>query len=407
MNFILVFLMSSVLTQQISWTTKTPLPQPSAGAACAVINDTVYVIGGRGSSSVQYKTNYVYDPAGDAWTTKEEMPTARAHISAAIVSGIIYVCGGWVGSTASNAVEAYNPASDTWEIKTPMPTPRYGYCCGVVSDRIYVIGGMDMQGNIFNTVEEYDPSGDTVGGTPWQTRASMPTQRMGPGCAVINDSIFVFGGSTGSVTSVHQCYDPVSDSWTTKASLSQARYALGGLAYENKAYAIGGYDYFNYRTEVEVFDPFLNSWSYETPMQYGRQSVSVGLVGNKIYVIGGWNNGAVDYNEEGALPASVEEIADGIQRSQVRITASPNPFCVATTIRISGAQAHKCTGAQGIQIYDISGRLIRLLVADDLCSGALVWDGRDESGKLLSGGTYILKFTDGRNEESKLITIVR
>jgi hypothetical protein len=74
-----------------------------------------------------------------------------------------------------------------------------------------------------------------------------------------------------------------------------------------------------------------------------------------------------------------------------KLTCHPNPFASTTTIRISGAQAHKCTSAQGIQIYDISGCLIRLLVADDLCSGALVWDGRDALGREVQGGVYFLK----------------
>jgi N-acetylneuraminic acid mutarotase len=378
------------------------------------MNDTVYVIGGRGSSSVQYTTNYVYDPVGDTWSTKADMPTARAHIGAAIVNGIIYVFGGWVGSTASNAVEAYDPVSDTWSTKTVMPTPRYAYCCGVVNDKIYVIGGMDMQGNIFNTVEEYDPSADTIGGTPWQTKANMPTQRMGPGCAVINDSIFVFGGSTtigGGLTSVHQCYDPVSDSWTTKGSLSQARYALGGLMYESKAYAIGGYDYYNYRTEVEVFDPFLNSWTYETAIQYGRQSVSVGLVGNKLFVIGGWNNGALNYNEEGTLPTGIEEADNWDVRSgKWEFKCSPNPFTNNVSIKLGIEDGRLKMEDFSLHIFDVSGRCVRILrCPTPHGAGAMqiAWDGRDEQGKLLAGGTYIIKIRGEGFEETEAVTIIR
>ena len=84
MSLLSVILLSSLLTQQISWTTKTSLPQDVAGPACVVYNDTVYVIGGRGSSSVQYRTNYIYDPVGDIWSTRTDMPTERAHICGAL-----------------------------------------------------------------------------------------------------------------------------------------------------------------------------------------------------------------------------------------------------------------------------------------------------------------------------------
>lgn len=409
----MVLLMSSILTQQITWTTKTPLPAARAGAACAVVNDTIYVIGGRGSSAVQYKTNYVYDPIAETWATKTEMPTARGHISAAVVNGIVYVFGGWVGAAASGVVEAYDPVADSWETKTAMPTPRYGFCCGVVDGKVYVIGGMDMQSNIFNTVEEYDPSADTVGGIPWTTKTNMPTQRMGPACAVINDSIFVFGGSTsigGGLTPVHQCYDPAADSWTTRTSLSQARYALGGLMYDNEAYAIGGYDYYSYRTEVEVFNPFLNSWSYETPMLYGRQSVSVALIGNKIYVIGGWNNGALDYNEEGTLPTGVTQVEDGPEIPEVSIAASPNPFSEYVSIGLEIEEGSSKMDDVSLQIFDVSGRTVRefsLPAANSLLHAGVVWDGKDGRGKLLPRGTYIVRICGNGFEASKTITIVR
>ena len=71
----------------VVWTTKAPLPQARAGAGCVVYNDTVYVIGGRGSSSVQYATNYVYDPITDNWSSKASMTYARAHIGCALVNG--------------------------------------------------------------------------------------------------------------------------------------------------------------------------------------------------------------------------------------------------------------------------------------------------------------------------------
>jgi hypothetical protein len=182
---------------------------------------------------------------------------------------------------------------------------------------------------IVATVEEYDPSADTAGGTPWQTMTSMPTRRMGPACAVIRDSIFVYGGSynVGSRdTLVNECYDPSTDNWTVKANMPFNRYASGGFAYNNKAYSVGGYNYSTYFTNVDVYDPVANSWSAETPMTYARQSVAVGLIDNKVYVIGGWNNGALAYNEEGSFPTAVEEISLNAfvqdYRVEVRWTAS-------------------------------------------------------------------------------------
>ncbi len=298
----ILLIFSCFLNQSITWTTKTALPQVRSGPGCAVVNDTVYVIGG--STGTLQNTNYVYDPATDLWSTKAPMPTPRSHLGCAVVGGKIYAIGGFVGGvqTDTDVVEVYDPVTDSWSTKAPMPTSRYAFAIAVVANKIYVMGGILP---VVATVEEYDPLFDF-----WTTKTSMPTRRFGPACGVIRDTIFVFGGSynVGSRdTLVNECYYPLTNNWTTKAPMSFNRYASGGFSYNNEAYSVGGYNYSSYFTTIEVYDPVGNSWSTETPMNYARQSVAVGLVGNKVYVIGGWNSGALAYNEEGELtPMSVE-----------------------------------------------------------------------------------------------------
>jgi len=233
MQLSVIFLLFSALSQSITWTTKEPLPEVRSGPGCAVINDTVYVIGGQ-SGSGNETTNYVYDPVSDNWSTKSPMPTARRHLGCAVVNGKIYAIGGFIASEA-NIVEEYDPVADSWQTKTPMPTARYAFATAVVANKIYVIGGYVPVKDI---VEEYNPAADTAGGTPWQTKASMPTARMGPGCAVIRDTIYVFGGHSSKVE--NECYDPVTNNWATKAPLSFKRYASGIFSYNNKSYSVGG-----------------------------------------------------------------------------------------------------------------------------------------------------------------------
>jgi N-acetylneuraminic acid mutarotase len=49
-----------------------------------------------------------YDPATDTWTTKAPMPTARQGLAAAVVNGSLYAIGGYNGSYLST-VESYTP----------------------------------------------------------------------------------------------------------------------------------------------------------------------------------------------------------------------------------------------------------------------------------------------------------
>lgn len=73
------------------------------------------------------------------------------------------------------------------------------------------------------------------------------------------------------------------------------------------------------------------------------------------------------------------------------ITVDPNPFRSTCTIRLSPA-TH---GLSRAVVFDVLGRPVRLL-ADGVqasTSHELVWDGRDNAGRLLPAGLYFLTLT--------------
>jgi flagellar hook assembly protein FlgD len=62
-----------------------------------------------------------------------------------------------------------------------------------------------------------------------------------------------------------------------------------------------------------------------------------------------------------------------------------------------------------IRIYDESGRLVRLLVSDRMMDGgevAIQWDGKNEDGKIVSSGLYIVVITADGEQEQKPIAVV-
>lgn len=73
---------------------------------------------------------------------------------------------------------------------------------------------------------------------------------------LLNGKIYVAGGyKDNSVTSKVECYDPVSNVWSTRSSLGHARSDFGLVALSGKLYAIGGKKY------IERFDPAQNAWT--------------------------------------------------------------------------------------------------------------------------------------------------
>ena len=88
----------------------------------------------------------------------------------------------------------------------------------------------------------------------------------------------------------------------------------------------------------------------------------------------------------------------------------PNPFRERTVISyqlpIIGDQSSKPITDHlspiTLKIYDLSGNLVRTLPITEL-----IWDGRDEEGKRLQSGVYLLRLEAGRVCKTRKIVLVR
>ncbi len=72
------------------------------------------------------------------------------------------------------------------------------------------------------------------------------------------------------------------------------------------------------------------------------------------------------------------------------LSFSPNPFMQETQIQYQISHA----GAVDLKVYDTSGRLVRTLVHEVSDPGyyRLIWDGKDNTGRVLSAGVYFITF---------------
>jgi hypothetical protein len=83
----------------------------------------------------------------------------------------------------------------------------------------------------------------------------------------------------------------------------------------------------------------------------------------------------------------------------------PNPFNPTTTIRYSLAKRTKVS----IAVFDIAGRLVRRLIADETVDAGdrtIIWDGKNEAGARVASGVYfcMMRTADGTSG-SKLILL--
>jgi hypothetical protein len=166
------------------WTKKVPIPQPVFQYSSAVVDDKIFVIGGRNYSAVSRTPtilglNQIYDTTTDSWTNGASMPTAAYWSLIGAAKGLfaskrIYIFGGYTasGPDASwlSITRVYNPTTNAWATGAPPPADFVRGRCAVVNDVFYAIGD-DVNLQYTPIGYEPDPSHD---GTPPEITVLSP-----------------------------------------------------------------------------------------------------------------------------------------------------------------------------------------------------------------------------------------
>lgn len=105
------------------------------------------------------------------------------------------------------------------------------------------------------------------------------------------------------------------------------------------------------------------------------------------------------------IPTAIGAIPTGAAPAFLLYAGYPNPFNAATTIRL----ALPTPGPVGLRIYDISGRPVRDLPGELLTAGQheMVWDGRDDAGRELASGVYLLRPQLGQKAMTRKVLMLR
>jgi N-acetylneuraminic acid mutarotase len=213
-----------------SWSLVAPLPGPVNHAMAAAVNGKVYVIGGQSDASGGgpfLDAVFEYDLTADSWTTKALMPTARSGGTAVVIDDKIYVAGGRPPHGQDFAV--YDPAADTWQTLPDMPTGRNHLAGAAIAGKFYVVGGRfgsGFQSEMTDALEVFDPATNS-----WTSQAPMPTVRGGLNAAVVNGCLHVFGGEGSSgVFPQHELYDPTTNTWRSLPDMPTPVHGVTGAA---------------------------------------------------------------------------------------------------------------------------------------------------------------------------------
>jgi N-acetylneuraminic acid mutarotase len=273
-----------------SWVTRTPLPSARRGPAVAVVNGTLYSIGGRTSADVALRAVNAYSASSNSWTTRTSLPAAReGGNGAAAIGSTIYLAGGFdANRTLTRTLYAYNTSTNSWSTRANMP--RESACGGsaVISGKLYVFTGCRLSSTgtqiAAGSLHRYDPSTNA-----WTTLPSAPSVHTNPAVGVISGKLYVAGGDNASSVALARLdvYDPATNGWSTRSNMPTARVSATAAVVGGKLHVIGGRTGSTYLNTVEAYDPATTSWTVRASMPTARSGAGVGVISNLVYAVGG------------------------------------------------------------------------------------------------------------------------
>ena len=287
---------SSTPSMGAGWETlPSTMPTPRDEIASCHIGNFIYVLGGADDLAPASNLNERYNTETDSWAQRQRMPTARKNLTALASDGKCFAIGGENEQEGLQSVEIYDPAADQWTAGQFMPTARLAPTAAVIEGKIYVVGGVDVESfssDYLKILEVYDPTSDS-----WETLAPMPTGRGYMTANVIDDKLYVIGGTTGfrAPSDVVEVYDPASNSWFQAEAMPAELYYLASAVKNNMIYVTGGIGLseqtgLGTKSDTQVYDPTTNSWTIAEPLQLARNRHISHSSENKIFVIGGAEN---------------------------------------------------------------------------------------------------------------------
>jgi len=277
------------------WVTKAPLPVGRTEVSVAELDGKIYLLGGYVLGSVTSNLNQVYDPATDTWRDLRPMPIGLNHVGVIGYQGKIYLFGGFIRQNRDPIAHAfaYDPRADKWQEIAPLPSKRGAVAVVALDGKLHVIGGaiggergVGFEGRRSVTLHEvYDPATDT-----WSQRASLPERRDHLGLVVYDGKIHAIGGRLENFfnnTGRHDVYDPKTDRWSPRAPLPTPRSGFVAAVLDGYIVVIGGEGEKGVYDENEAYDPKTDRWFSLARMPTPRHGTGAAVIGNVMYVPGG------------------------------------------------------------------------------------------------------------------------
>ncbi|XP_070693595.1 kelch-like protein 10 [Pempheris klunzingeri] len=300
------------------WATVSTEGIPRSHHGSAVLNNFVYLIGGR-CRVANLNTVHRFDLVTCSWHQVASMNCCRCYVSIAVHNGCIYAMGGYDRQSYYKTVECYKPQTNRWTIMAPMRSKRCAASGATLNGKVYICGGYNGHRSL-SSAECFDPDMNQ-----WNIIAPMRYSRSGLGVAACRGHLYagasrksianavstsepVVGGiiSGNSNCCIAEAYDPQTNTWTSVPSMYTPRSYFGIEVVDDLLVVVGGYDNAN-MSSVEFYDEEAGMWCSASCIKMPRSGLSCSVLhGLNSVVENLFPRGSVAFpNEEKAAGGSI------------------------------------------------------------------------------------------------------
>ena len=279
----------------MTWERKTDLPVVTSSSQIVIINDFVFVSGGRRNIPDIFQ----YSASANTWTTLPQCPAI--HQGLATLNGELISVGG-MNSQGSVTNIVYNFRDGEWkEVLPPMPTPRHLLSTVSHNNELIIAAGGRTGGLRTRVVEIF------IRGRQWYVTKQLCFPLSTASTCVIHDTCYMLGGAgERAKDSFVTLYVSLPDLIEDATSLVQENkgvwkslkteyplYLSSIVELEGKLTALGGsYDevYRRGTRLISTYDFAADVWvecqGAQLPVPLYKTGV-MKLAGNKVMIIGG------------------------------------------------------------------------------------------------------------------------
>ena len=277
------------------WTDRRQVPGGPPGPLQSV------VAGGKVYTLLESGVLWELDPAVNLWRPRRELPSPGRDFAMASLQGRVYVAGGLdaAGRSMPQLFE-YDPAADAWTQRAAPRTPRSSFALVACGGWLHALGGLrdSFDGKcVTSRHEAWDPVTDT-----WHSRRPLPRRVRALAGAALGDRINIVGGETRailgrwglSLIAEHHQYSPAADRWLApRAPLPSPRRSPRLVEVYGRLYVVGGEGALGWLADFDAYDPGSDSWRSQPPLHEPLEAPGVAAVGGSVYVTGAVRPGGV------------------------------------------------------------------------------------------------------------------